>query len=45
MEEKEPLLSLTFELNPFDPEQEVKVDQRIILDLLPVQMVYDAVSL
>lgn len=43
--QSDPLLSLTFELNPLAPEEEVKVDQRIVLDLLPVQVVYDAVSL
>ena len=41
----DPLLSLTFELNPLTPKEEVKVDQRIILDVQPVQVVYDAVSL
>ena len=40
----DPLLSLTFELNPLTPKEEVKVDQRILLDVLPVQVVYDAVS-
>lgn len=43
--QSDPLLKLTFELNPLAPEKEVKVDQRIALDLLPVQVVYDAVSL
>lgn len=47
MESKQhdPLLRLTFELNPLTPKEEVKVDQRILLDVLPVQVVYDAVSL
>ena len=44
-QQTDPLLNLTFELNPLCPEEEVKVDQRIALDLLPVQVVYDAVSL
>ena len=36
----EPLLSVEFDLKPFDSE----VDQRIKATLLPIQVVYDAVS-
>ena len=36
----EPLLSVEFDLKPFDSE----VDQRIRATLLPIQVLYDAVS-